>query len=66
MEIPERKGTLQMRDSHSANANFPSFGLDQGGNFRDQRIGVRIVRRNRLNRLRCATPVVAVKTKAAL
>ena len=55
-----------MRDGHSAHADFPAFGLDQRRNFRAGRIGVRIVRRNRFHRLRCAAPVVRVKTESAL
>jgi hypothetical protein len=45
---------------------FPRLWFGPGGNFRAGCIGVRIVRRNRFHRLRCAAPVVRVKTESAL
>ncbi len=67
MEIPDRKGALQMWDGRSAHADFRAFGLDQEGNFNGgRRIVERIVRRNRFIQLRCATHVVGVVTESAL
>ena len=56
-----RCGTARVRTPISA----PLVWI-RGGNWRGGRIGVRIVRRDRFHRLRCATPVVAVKTESAL
>src|SRR6202044_458406 len=65
VQIPDRKGALQMWDCQNTHAGFPAFCLDERRNW-DAGRGERVVRRNRLHPLRCATRVVAVKTESAL
>ena len=55
-----------MRYGQRTHADFSALGLDQRGNLRSRRIGIRIVCRNRFDRLRRAASVVRVEAKSAL
>ena len=55
-----------MWEYQSAYADFPAFGWDERGNWHGGNIRVRIFSRNRFDRLRRPTPIVAVKAESAL